>query len=126
MDSRQKTIKRLESFLEDYNADGICGFLVDAESTDELSGDTQISVIIILDIDWVQKIMTKPEFVAKRFRSGIKSEIQRWLGLDVYVGSTARKCDESVNESHKKDYIITESQLKSLLEVNHTSSRSVS
>ena len=118
MDSRQKTIKRLESFLEDYTADGICGFVVDAESI-EPSDDLQISVIIILDIDWVKKIMTKPEFVARKFRNGIKSEIQRWLGLDVYVGSTSRKCDESLDESHKKDYIITHSQLKSLIEVNN-------
>jgi hypothetical protein len=70
--------------------------------------------------------MTKPEFVARKFRNVIKSEIQRWLGLDVYVGSTARKCDESVDESHKKDYIITHSQLKSLIEVNNPSSRRVS
>jgi hypothetical protein len=49
---------------------------------------------VILDIDFIQNSNTKPEFVARMFRNGVKNEIQKWLGIDVYVGSTAKKCNE--------------------------------
>jgi hypothetical protein len=123
MNKQEKTIKLLESFLNDYSIEGVCGFWVD----DELDFFSNYFVVVILDIDWLQKIQTKPEFVSKRFRDRIKEEIKKYLGMDVTVGAIAKKCAEleSLTES-KKDYIVTESQLRLLVKVNNTSSCSMS
>jgi hypothetical protein len=92
MNKHEKTVKILESFLETYTMEGVCSFFVDSE-------EDRISVYIVLDLDWVNKEFTKPGFVANRMRSALKEEIKKYTGLDVYVGSTARKCDENINES---------------------------
>ena len=95
MENREKTVKLLESFLSDKEVDGVCGYMVDPD------GEGQIQVIVVLDIDYIQEANTKPGFIAKMIREGVKQEIKKWLGLDVYVGSTAKKCDEieSLSES---------------------------
>ena len=85
----EQKVKILEKFLESYNIEGICGFWVDKNYNDE----TPV-VYIIIDIDWIKEIQTKPEFVAKRIRIGVKEDIKKWLGIDVHTGSIARKCDE--------------------------------
>lgn len=94
-----KTIKLLEEFLKDYTMEGACGFWV---QPDEDGGVP--SVYIILDLDWLQSSPTKPDFVARRMRQGLKEDIKNWTGIDVsYVGSTAKKCgvikniDESIS-----------------------------
>ena len=92
-----KTIKLLEEFLKDYTMEGVCGFWV---QPDEEGGVP--SVYIIFDLDWVYSLQTKPDFVARRMRQGLKEDIKNWTGVDVpYVGSTAKKCDNTkdINES---------------------------
>ena len=92
-----KTIKLLEEFLKDYTMEGTCGFWV---QPDEDGGIP--SVYIIFDLDWLQSLQTKPDFVARRMRQGLKEDIKNWTGVDVpYVGSTAKKCDNSkdINET---------------------------
>jgi|688.fasta_scaffold221606_2 hypothetical protein len=92
-----KTIKLLEEFLKDYTMEGACGFWV---QPDEDGGIP--SVYIIFDLDWLQSFQTKPDFVARRMRQGLKEDIKNWTGVDVpYVGSTAKKCDNTkdINES---------------------------
>lgn len=98
MNQHEKTIKILESFLKDYTMEGVCSFFVDSEEGAEYEED-RIAVYIVLDLDWVNKEITKPGFVANRMRAGLKEEIKKYTGLDVYVGSTARKCEENINES---------------------------
>ena len=88
MENREKTVKLLESFLSDKEVDGVCGYMVDPD------GEGPIQVIVVLDIDYIQEANTKPGFIAKMIREGVKQEIKKWLGIDVYVGSTAKKCDE--------------------------------
>jgi hypothetical protein len=89
MDSHDKKVKILEEFLKDYTMEGACGFWV---QPDEEGGEP--SVYIVLDLDWIQSIQTKPDFVARRMRQGLKEDIKNWTGIDVpYVGSTAKKCD---------------------------------
>lgn len=111
MKNREKTVKLLESFLSDKKVDGVCGYIVDPD------GEGPIQVIVVLDIDYVKSANTKPGFVAKMIREGVKKEIKKWIGVDVYVGSTARRCSEgeSLIESKKK-YIVTESQYNLILE----------
>jgi len=109
MKNREKTVKLLESFLSDKEVDGVCGYIVDPD------GEGPIQVIVVLDIDYIKEANTKPGFVAKMIREGVKKEIKKWIGLDVYVGSTAKKCDESLSESKNK-YIVTESQYNLILE----------
>ena len=92
-----KTIKLLEEFLKDYTMEGVCGFWV---QPDEDGGIP--SVYIIFDLDWLQSFPTKPDFVARRMRQGLKEDIKNWTGVDVpYVGSTAKKCDNTkdINET---------------------------
>lgn len=98
MNKHEKTVKILESFLETYTMDGICTALVDSNEEAKYEED-RISVHIVLDLDWVNKEFTKPGFVANRMRAGLKEEIKKYTGLDVYVGSTAKKCSESLSES---------------------------
>jgi len=98
MNRHEKTVKILESFLRDYTMEGVCSFFVDSEEGAKYEED-RIAVYIVLDLDWVNKEFTKPGFVANRMRSGLKEEIKKYTGLDVYVGSTARKCEENINES---------------------------
>jgi len=95
MENREKTVKLLESFLSDKEVDGVCGYIVDPD------GEGQIQVIVVIDIDYIQEANTKPGFIAKMMREGVKQEIKKWLGLDIYVGSTAKKCDkiEALSES---------------------------
>ena len=93
MENREKTVKLLESFLSDKEVDGVCGYMVDPD------GEGPIQVIVVLDIDYIQEANTKPGFIARMIREGVKQEIKKWLGLDVYVGSTAKKCSESLFES---------------------------
>ena len=88
MESREKTVKLLESFLSDKEVDGVCGYMVDPD------GEGPIQVIVVLDIDYIQEANTKPGFIARMIREGVKQEIKKWIGLDVYVGSTAKKCNE--------------------------------
>ena len=111
MKNREKTVKLLESFLSDKQVDGVCGYMVDPD------GEGPIQVIVVLDIDYIKDANTKPGFVAKMIREGIKQEIKKWIGLDVYVGSTAKKCNESLSLSESKNkYIVTESQYNLILE----------
>jgi hypothetical protein len=109
MENREKTVKLLESFLSDKQVDGVCGYIVDPD------GEGPIQVIVVLDIDYIQEANTKPGFIARMIRQGVKQEIEKWIGFDVYVGSTAKKCEENIKES-KKTYVVTESQYKNLLE----------
>ena len=90
MDKHQKTISLLETFLSDKLVDGVCGYMVDSNNEDS------IQVFVILDIDYIQNSNTKPGFVARMIRNGVRLEIKKWLNLDVYVNSTTKKCD-SVN-----------------------------
>jgi hypothetical protein len=91
-ESKFKTVKLLENFMSEFEVEGICGFFIDEEPDDH----DNFWVYIILDLDWLQDNQhpTKPEFVARRMRNGVKEEIKKFLGLDVMVGSVARKCPE--------------------------------
>ena len=94
MENREKTIKLLKSFLSDKEVEGVCGYMVDPD------GEGPIQVIVVLDIDYVKYANTKPGFIAKMIREGVKQEIKKWIGFDVYVGSTAKKCEnKSISES---------------------------
>lgn len=112
-----KTIKLLEEFLKDYTMEGACGFWV---QPDEEGGIP--SVYIILDLDWLQSIETKPDFVARRMRQGLKEDIKNWTGIEVsYVGSTAKKCDglnESVSTTLKRrlNYDSLKNDIQNILE----------
>jgi len=94
MENREKTVKLLESFLSDKQVDGVCGYIIDPD------GEGPIQVIVIIDIDYIQEANTTPGFIARMIREGVKQEIKKWIGLDVYVGSTAKKCEnKSISES---------------------------
>ena len=84
-----KEIKLLAEFMENLDVEGICGFWID----DEYDEHNMLWVYIILDLDWISEIPTKPQFVANRMRTSVKEEIKKFLGIDVMVGSVARECN---------------------------------
>ena len=88
----KNTIQLLNQFMGNLDVEGICGFWVD-EEPDE---NDMIWVYIIIDWDWVNDSPTEPTFIAKRMRLGVKEEIKKFLGVDVMIGSIARKCNELV------------------------------
>ena len=113
MESREKTVNLLESFLSTKEVDGICGYIVDPD------GEGPIQVIVVIDIDYIQEANTKPGFIARMLRQGVKQEIKKWIGFDVYVGSTARKCDTNnpISESmsnHVKRRLSTDEVMNEL------------
>jgi tRNA nucleotidyltransferase (CCA-adding enzyme) len=101
MEDRQKQVKLLEEFLKTLDVDGICDFWIEDDEKELLA------VYIVLDLDWIKESQTKPGFIAKRMRDGVKEEINKWLGFDVYVGSTAKKCEKNMtmNESELNKFI---------------------
>lgn len=98
MNKHEKTVKILESFLETYTMDGVCSFFVDSEEGAEHEED-RISVNIVLDLDWLNKEFTKPGFVEYRMKTHLKEQIKKYTGIDVYVGSTSKKCSQPLSES---------------------------
>ena len=90
MENRKKQVKVLQEFLKTLEIEGICDFWID-ENDEEL-----LIVYIVLDMDWLVERQSKPEFVAKWMRQGVKEEINKWLGFDVFVGSTAKKCEKRI------------------------------
>lgn len=114
MDNHQKTINLLEKFLSNLDVEGICGYWVDPE----IDVHSNYMVYVILDSDYIKNSNTKPGFIARMFREGVKKEIKKWLDLDVQVGSTSKKCDSISEQVKTKRYIITESQFKSLVKRN--------
>jgi hypothetical protein len=43
--------------------------------------------------------MNQHEFVSNKIRTSLKEKIKKYAGLDVYVGSTEKKCKENITES---------------------------
>ena len=102
MEERDKTVKLLESFLSEKEVEGVCGYIVDPE----LDVLDNYLVHVVIDRDFVEEANTKPGFVEKMIRNGVKHEIKKWLNLDVTVGSMTKKCNElkPMNESVVYDY----------------------
>jgi hypothetical protein len=94
MENREKNIRLLKLFLSEKVVEGVCDYFIDAD------GEGPIQVIVVLDIDYIKDSNTEPGFIARRIREGVKQEIKKWMGFDVYVGSTSKKCeDKSITES---------------------------
>lgn len=93
MNRQEKNIKLIESFLETQVLEGVCDYVVTSDN------DNGIEVLVVFDSDWVNKQFTKPNFIRRRISYGIKEEIYKFLGIDVYVGSTEKKCEKDINET---------------------------
>lgn len=108
MDNKKKQIELLEEFLKTLDIDGICGFWIE-------DVDKELPMVyVVLDLDWLKEIPTKPGFVAKRMRQGVRDKVNKWLGFDVYVESTTKKC-EKINESIIESQMVNEIDLKDLI-----------
>jgi len=108
MENNKKQIKLLEEFLKTLDIEGICSFWIEND-------DKELPVVyIVLDLDWIKESQTKPEFVAKRMRQVVREEINKWIGFDVFVGSTTKKC-EKINESIIETQMMNEIDLKDLI-----------
>ena len=96
MTKREQTVKVLNSFFENYKVEGVCEFIVDPDKNNDPSYEGEVVVLMILDSDWIKESQTKPDFITRRFRQGLKGEIKNFTGLDVYISSRARKCNNDI------------------------------
>ena len=89
-EQREKKVsnKILQGFLDSLQIEGLCGYMLVDENKDKPE------VILILDIDWLLKSELLTHHLASRLRWKVKQEIEKWLDMDVYIGSIAKKCDE--------------------------------
>lgn len=95
-----KTVTLLQGFIESYDLEHVCRFWVDNE-TDDFD---RYWVYMVLDKGWYYS--TKPDFIVRRMKQGLKSEIRKYLGLDVEVGITFEDCSDadSINESISQNF----------------------
>lgn len=89
-----KIVKLLEKFISTLDLDNVCETWVD-EEPDE---DGKYWVYMVLDKGWYG--LTNPDFIVRRMKQGLRSEIKKFLGLDVEVGITFKDCgvEDSINE----------------------------
>lgn len=80
MTSEEKKI--LESFLDKVNMPGVCGFFIPEDSD---------SVMIIMDLSWLKSVQANPNHIGIGMRKTLKDKIEKYLGFNVYVGSTTVK-----------------------------------
>ena len=108
MVDRYKQIKLLEGFMKTIDIEGICGFWIEDEG--------RFEVYIIIDLDWLRNTTTRDNIssIAKELRISVREEINKWLGFDVYVGSTTKKCDK-INESIIETKMMNEIDLKDII-----------
>jgi hypothetical protein len=95
-----KTVTLLQGFIESYDLEHVCRLWVDDEADE--NGDYW--VYMVLDKSWY--LTTKPDFIVRRMKQGLKSEIRKYLGLDVEVGITFEDCGDadSINESISQNF----------------------
>lgn len=108
MVDRQKQIKLLEEFMQTLDVEGICGFWIEDEG--------RFEVYIVIDLEWLKNTTTIDHVpsTAKELRIGVREEINKWLGFDVFVGSTTKKC-EKINESIIETKMMNEIDLKDII-----------
>jgi len=82
LSSIQKVLDNLKNTEE-----SICDFVINQDEEDEIIG-----VYIVFKSSWVDNLETSPDFVIRRYRQGIREEIKKWTGQDVYVGSYSKEC----------------------------------
>lgn len=88
-ENENKELKLLYKFLSSISIEGVCGFWIDEEKDE----NDMHWVYLIVDKNWLDEYPTKPEFVVRRIRNGVKEEIKKFLGIDVKVGSILKECD---------------------------------
>jgi hypothetical protein len=96
MTKHEKTIQRLESFIEAYKMKGACYMFVVPR---ELDNDRGYHIHLYIDRDWIGKQEVRPHLVAKKLRDTLQKECKDYTGIDVYVTSSAKTCDKSDNLS---------------------------
>ena len=90
MTKDEKTLRALESFIESYTMRGACGAFVVPRPLDEVRG---YHVHLYIDINWIGKQEARPHLVAKKLRDTLQKECKDYTGIDVYVTSSAKTCD---------------------------------
>jgi hypothetical protein len=90
MTKDEKTLRALESFIESYTMKGACGAFVVPRPSDEVRGH---HVHLYININWIGKQEARPHLVAKKLRDTLKKDCEDYTGIDVYVTSSAKTCD---------------------------------
>jgi hypothetical protein len=90
MTQNEKTLRALESFIESYTMKGACGAFVVPRPSDEVRGH---HVHLYININWIGKQEARPHLVAKKLRDTLKKDCEDYTGIDVYVTSSAKTCD---------------------------------
>jgi hypothetical protein len=96
MSKEDKAIQLLESFIDSYTMNGACGAFVVPRTLDE---DRGYHVHLYVDRNWIGKQEVRPHLVAKKLRDTLQKNCKDYTGIDVYVTSSAKTCDEVDNLS---------------------------
>jgi hypothetical protein len=96
MSKEEKAIQLLESFIDSYTMNGACGAFVVPRTLDE---DRGYHVHLYIDRNWIGKQEVRPHLVAKKLRDTLQKNCKDYTGIDVYVTSSAKTCDEVDNLS---------------------------
>jgi len=90
MTQHEKTTHRLETFIESYTMKGACGAFVVHAPLDEIN---YYHIHLYIDSNWIRKQESRPHLVAKKLRDTLKKDCEDYTGIDVYVTSSAKTCD---------------------------------
>jgi hypothetical protein len=90
MTKHEKTIRALETFLENYSMNGSCGAFV----VPNPMGQDGYLIHLYLNENWIRKQEVRPHLVGKKLRDTLQKNCKDYAGIDVRVTSSTTKCDD--------------------------------
>jgi len=102
MTPHERKIKILKNYLESFEMAGVCGFGIDEEKP---------TVILMIDKEFIRRAQMASNLLAIGMRMYVKRNINKVLGFDIEIKSTAADCNKKT-----ENYSITESQFRKLTE----------
>jgi len=90
MTKHEKTIRALETFLENYSMNGSCGAFVVPNPMEQ---DGYL-IHLYLNENWIRKQEVRPHLAGKKLRDTLQKNCKDYTGIDVRVTSSTTKCDD--------------------------------
>lgn len=90
MTKDEKTIRALETFLENYSMNGSCGAFV----VPNPMGQDGYLIHLYLNENWIRKQEVRPHLAGKKLRDTLQKACKDYTGIDARVTSSTTKCDD--------------------------------
>jgi len=85
--NESRELNLLHSFMDTFDSEGICGYFI-------IEDEKGFQVILVIDGNWLKAKGIERSNLGGVLRNQIKKEIKSWVGLDVYVGSIEKNCND--------------------------------